>query len=136
MNCKFSHIRHFMDLGLGSWQGKDHLMSGLIDSSFLPVSSCVSSHIPVCPPQIHLCCGNHSLGSTDVSLSALSAVSVDLESKAATVEGAFILQPPKRTKQALPALPVDLQPTVGVAVTLRREEVAPQVHTPRSVDSK
>ncbi|TDH13182.1 hypothetical protein EPR50_G00055510 [Perca flavescens] len=76
--------------------------------------------------QVHLCCGNHSLGSTDVSLSALAAVSVDLENKAATVEGAFILQPPKRTKQALPALPADLQPTVGVAVTLRREEVAPQ----------
>ncbi|XP_051277824.1 centrosomal protein of 120 kDa [Dicentrarchus labrax] len=76
--------------------------------------------------QIHLCCGNHSLGSTDVSLSALSAVSVDLENKAATVEGAFVLQPPKRVKQTLPALPADLQPTVGVAVTLRREEVAPQ----------
>ncbi|GLD61384.1 centrosomal protein of 120 kDa [Lates japonicus] len=76
--------------------------------------------------QIHLCCGNHSLGSTDVSLSALSAVSVDLENKAATVEGAFILQPPKRVKQTLPALPADLQPTVGVAVTLRREEVTPQ----------
>ncbi|XP_029296447.1 centrosomal protein of 120 kDa isoform X2 [Cottoperca gobio] len=76
--------------------------------------------------QIYLCCGNHSLGSTDVSLSALAAVSVDLENKAATVEGAFILQPPKHTKQALPALPADLQPTVGVAVTLRREEVTPQ----------
>ncbi|XP_078107637.1 centrosomal protein of 120 kDa [Sander vitreus] len=76
--------------------------------------------------QVHLCCGNRSLGSTDVSLSALAAVSVDLENKAATVEGAFILQPPKRTKQALPALPADLQPTVGVAVTLRREEVTPQ----------
>ncbi|KAK9522017.1 hypothetical protein VZT92_018513 [Zoarces viviparus] len=76
--------------------------------------------------QIHLCCGNHSLGSTEVSLSALSAVSVDLENKAATVEGAFILKPPKRTRQALPALPADLQPTVGVAVTLRREEVTSQ----------
>ncbi|MEQ2191614.1 hypothetical protein XENOCAPTIV_000060 [Xenoophorus captivus] len=75
--------------------------------------------------QIHLCCGNHSLGSTDVSLSALAAASVDLQDKAATVDGAFILQPPKRIK--LPALPADLQPTVGVAVTLRREELAPQV---------
>ncbi|MEQ2165069.1 hypothetical protein GOODEAATRI_013276 [Goodea atripinnis] len=74
--------------------------------------------------QIHLCCGNHSLGSTDVSLSALAAASVDLQDKAATVDGAFILQPPKRIK--LPALPADLQPTVGVAVTLRREELAPQ----------
>ncbi|XP_069379308.1 centrosomal protein of 120 kDa isoform X2 [Paralichthys olivaceus] len=76
--------------------------------------------------QIHLCCGNHSLGSTDVSLSGLAAVSVDLESKGATMEGAFVLKPPKRIKQTLPALPADLQPTVGVAVTLRREEATPQ----------
>ncbi|XP_026199758.1 centrosomal protein of 120 kDa isoform X2 [Anabas testudineus] len=76
--------------------------------------------------QIHLCCGNHSLGSTDVSLSALASVSVDLESKAETVEGAFVLQPPKRNKQMLPALPADMQPTVGVSVTLRREDVTPQ----------
>ncbi|KAK5870647.1 hypothetical protein PBY51_003576 [Eleginops maclovinus] len=78
------------------------------------------------PLQVYLCCGNHSLGSTDVSLSALAAVSVDLENRAATVEGAFILTPPTRNKQALPALPADLQPTVGVAVTLRREVVTPQ----------
>uniref|UniRef100_A0A8C2X3K0 Centrosomal protein 120 n=1 Tax=Cyclopterus lumpus TaxID=8103 RepID=A0A8C2X3K0_CYCLU len=77
--------------------------------------------------QIHLCRGNRSLGSTDVSLSALSAASVDLENKAATVEGAFVLRPPKRTE--LPALPAELQPTVGVAVTLRREDVTAQVHT-------
>uniref|UniRef100_A0A3Q2Q1Y4 Centrosomal protein 120 n=1 Tax=Fundulus heteroclitus TaxID=8078 RepID=A0A3Q2Q1Y4_FUNHE len=76
--------------------------------------------------QIHLCCGNRSLGSTDVSLAALAAASVDLENTAATVEGAFVLQPPKRTK--LPPLPAELQPTVGVAVTLRREELLPQVH--------
>lgn len=85
-------------------------------------------HVPVCP-QIHLCCGNHSLGSTDVSLSALSAVSVDLENKAATVEGAFVLRPPRRIKQTQPPLPADMRPTVGVAVTLRREEVTPQVDT-------
>ncbi|XP_060927437.1 centrosomal protein of 120 kDa [Limanda limanda] len=76
--------------------------------------------------QIHLCCGNHSLGSTDVSLSALSVVSVDLENKGATMEGAFDLKPPNRTKEKLPSLPADLQPTVGVAVTLRREEATPQ----------
>ncbi|KAF0022582.1 hypothetical protein F2P81_025208 [Scophthalmus maximus] len=76
--------------------------------------------------QIHLCCGNHSLGGTDVSLSALAAVSVDLENRAATVEGAFVLRPPTRVKHTLPALPADLQPTVGVAVTLRREDAAAQ----------
>lgn len=56
---------------------------------------------------------------------------MDLENKAATVEGAFVLQPPKRIKKTLTALPADLHPTVGVAVTLRREEVSPQVQTPR-----
>ncbi|KAF7647080.1 hypothetical protein LDENG_00177730 [Lucifuga dentata] len=80
--------------------------------------------------QIHLCCGNRSLGSTSVSIAALSAASVDLESKAATVEGAFVLQPPKLVKQTLTALPSDLQPTVGVSVTLRREEVTIQVLSP------
>ncbi|KAM4577146.1 centrosomal protein of 120 kDa isoform 1-T1 [Odontesthes bonariensis] len=74
--------------------------------------------------EIHLCCGNHSLGCTNVSLSALAAVPVDLDNKVATVEGAFVLQPPKRVK--LPALPADLQSTLGVAVTLRKEDVAPQ----------
>ncbi|XP_037339530.2 centrosomal protein of 120 kDa isoform X2 [Pungitius pungitius] len=73
--------------------------------------------------QIHLCCGTRSLGGTDVPLAALSAVCEDLENKAATVEGAFVLQPPERSNRAPSALPADLQPTVGVAVTLRREEV-------------
>lgn len=93
------------------------------------ISAHLSLYVPVYRSQIHLCCGNHSLGSTDVSLSALASVSVDLESKAETVEGAFVLQPPKRNKQMLPALPADMQPTVGVSVTLRREDVTPQVDT-------
>uniref|UniRef100_A0A3P8R5Z6 C2 domain-containing protein n=1 Tax=Astatotilapia calliptera TaxID=8154 RepID=A0A3P8R5Z6_ASTCA len=85
--------------------------------------------------QIHLCCGNHSLGSTDISLSALAGISTDLDNKAATLEGAFLLQPPKRVKQTLPALPTDLQPTLGVAVTLRREEVTLQVNENKYSDS-
>uniref|UniRef100_H3CFR0 Centrosomal protein 120 n=1 Tax=Tetraodon nigroviridis TaxID=99883 RepID=H3CFR0_TETNG len=68
--------------------------------------------------EIHLCCGSRSLGSTNVSLSVLALGSVDLESKAAAVEGAFILRPPNGAKHNLPA---DLQPTVGVSVTLRSE---------------
>ncbi|XP_013883016.1 centrosomal protein of 120 kDa [Austrofundulus limnaeus] len=70
--------------------------------------------------QVHLCCGNHSLGSAEVPLSVLAAASVFVDVKPATVEGAFTLQPLRRTK--LPDLPADLQPTVGVAITLRREE--------------
>ncbi|XP_060737257.1 centrosomal protein of 120 kDa isoform X1 [Tachysurus vachellii] len=72
--------------------------------------------------QIHLCCGNHSLGSTDVSLAALMKNSVDLVKQVATIEGAFVLKPPNRIKQNRQPVPVDLQPTVGVAVTLRRED--------------
>lgn len=51
---------------------------------------------------------------------------MDLESKAAAAEGAFVLRPPSRTKQDLSA---DLQPTVGVSVTLRREVGTQEVHT-------
>lgn len=53
--------------------------------------------------------------------------SIDLAKEAATVEGAFVLQPPNRTKQSLQTVPVDLQPTVGVAITLRRENVSAEV---------
>lgn len=89
------------------------------------VSALPNLLVPV-QPQIHLCCGSQSLGSTDVFLSALSSVSVDLENKPAMVEGAFILQPAQRIKKTLPD---DLQPTVGISVSLRREEVTQQVHT-------
>ncbi|KAM4615826.1 centrosomal protein of 120 kDa [Polymixia lowei] len=76
--------------------------------------------------QIHLCCGNRSLGSTEVCLSALCRSSAELGSQPATAEGAFILEPPKRSRQEVPALPAELQPTVGVALTLRREETSTQ----------
>ncbi|KAL0978922.1 hypothetical protein UPYG_G00177850 [Umbra pygmaea] len=76
--------------------------------------------------QIHLCCGNHSLGSTEVSLAGLAKSTVDLDKQVATVEGAFILQPPNRAKKSLPVLP-DLQPNVGVSITLRREALAAEV---------
>ncbi|XP_049342117.1 centrosomal protein of 120 kDa isoform X1 [Astyanax mexicanus] len=73
--------------------------------------------------QIHLCCGDQSLGRTEISIAALSKRSMDLTKEAATIEGAFVLQPPNRTKQSLQSVPLELQPTVGVAVTLRREGV-------------
>lgn len=80
--------------------------------------------------QIHLCCGSRSLGSTSISFSVLAVGSVDLESKVAGVEGAFVLRPPNRTKQDLSA---DLQPTVGVSVTLRREGGMQEVHTGKMI---
>uniref|UniRef100_A0A8C1KTU7 Centrosomal protein of 120 kDa n=1 Tax=Cyprinus carpio TaxID=7962 RepID=A0A8C1KTU7_CYPCA len=76
--------------------------------------------------QIHLCCGNQSLGSTDVSLAGLMKSSADLSKRPATIEGAFILQPPKRVKPGLQCVPPDLQPTVSVSVTLRAEDIRNQ----------
>ncbi|XP_067249531.1 centrosomal protein of 120 kDa isoform X2 [Chanodichthys erythropterus] len=77
--------------------------------------------------QIHLCCGNQSLGSTDVSLAGLIKSSADLTKHSATIEGAFILQPPNRVKPHLQSVPPDLQPTVGVSVTLRAEDISNQL---------
>ncbi|XP_015221272.2 centrosomal protein of 120 kDa [Lepisosteus oculatus] len=72
--------------------------------------------------QIHLCCGDQSLGSTEISLAGiLKKSSVDIEKHPAAVEGAFVLIPPNRAKQKLPSVPLELQPTVGVSVTLRKD---------------
>ncbi|MBN3316948.1 CE120 protein, partial [Atractosteus spatula] len=72
--------------------------------------------------QIHLCCGDQSLGSTEISLAGiLKKSSVDIEKQPAAVEGAFVLIPPNRAKQKLPSVPLELQPTVGVSVTLRKD---------------
>lgn len=54
--------------------------------------------------------------------------SMDLVNQVATVEGAFVLKPPNRFQQDRQSVPVDLQPTVGVAVTLRREEAKTEVY--------
>ncbi|KAM9810498.1 centrosomal protein of 120 kDa [Neosynchiropus ocellatus] len=72
--------------------------------------------------QIHLCCGTHSLGSADVALSALADLPFD--SRAATVSQTFVLRPTDFTEKR--ALPADLQPSVGLELTLRREEVSSQ----------
>uniref|UniRef100_A0A673HLT8 Centrosomal protein 120 n=1 Tax=Sinocyclocheilus rhinocerous TaxID=307959 RepID=A0A673HLT8_9TELE len=80
--------------------------------------------------QIHLCCGNQSLGSTDVSLAGLIKSSADLTKHPATIEGAFILQPPNRVKPSLQSVPPDLQPTVGISVTLRAEDINNQLDIP------
>ncbi|KAK2899236.1 hypothetical protein Q8A67_010654 [Cirrhinus molitorella] len=77
--------------------------------------------------QIHLCCGNQSLSSTDVSLNGLIKSSADLTKHPATIEGAFILLPPNRLKPSLQTVPLDLQPTVGISVTLRAEDANNQL---------
>ncbi|XP_062368842.1 centrosomal protein of 120 kDa isoform X5 [Cinclus cinclus] len=77
--------------------------------------------------QIHLCCGNHSLGSTEVPLSALlKKGSVEIDQHPVAIEGPFVLVPPNRAKQKLSQLLLDLAPTVGVSVILQRENLTTQ----------
>ncbi|XP_053788214.1 centrosomal protein of 120 kDa isoform X2 [Vidua chalybeata] len=77
--------------------------------------------------QIHLCCGDHSLGSTEVPLSGLlKRGNVEIDQHPVAIEGPFVLVPPNRAKQKLPQLPLDLAPTVGVSVILQRESLTTQ----------
>ncbi|KFR09437.1 Centrosomal protein of 120 kDa, partial [Opisthocomus hoazin] len=77
--------------------------------------------------QIHLCCGDQSLGSTEIPLSGLLRKgSVEIDQHPVAIEGAFVLVPPNRAKQKLPQLPLDMAPTVGVSVILQRERVSAQ----------
>lgn len=77
--------------------------------------------------EIHLCCGSHSLGSAEVPLSSLALTSVSLSTQPATVEGAYVLWPPGQARPRQPCVPPDLQPTVGVSVTLRKDAANSQV---------
>ncbi|XP_008836949.1 centrosomal protein of 120 kDa isoform X1 [Nannospalax galili] len=77
--------------------------------------------------QIHLCCGDQSLGSTEVPLNGLlKKGSMEINMHPVTVEGAFTLDPPNRAKQKLAPVPLELAPTVGVSVALQREGIDSQ----------
>ncbi|KAB0392118.1 hypothetical protein E2I00_011330 [Balaenoptera physalus] len=77
--------------------------------------------------QIHLCCGDQSLGSTQIPLTGLlKKGSTEINHRPVTVEGAFTLDPPNRAKQKLAPVPLDLAPTVGVSVALQREGIDAQ----------
>ncbi|XP_069818747.1 centrosomal protein of 120 kDa isoform X2 [Dendropsophus ebraccatus] len=72
--------------------------------------------------QIHLCCGDQSLGSTEIPFAGLlKKASTEIEHHPVVVEGAFILSPPNRAKQTIPSLPQDGSPTIGVSVSLYKE---------------
>lgn len=78
--------------------------------------------------QIHLCCGDQSLGNTEIPLSGLlKKGNAEIDQHPVTIEGAFVLVPPNRAKQKLPQLPLDMAPTVGVSVILQRESLSAQV---------
>ncbi|KFP39483.1 Centrosomal protein of 120 kDa, partial [Chlamydotis macqueenii] len=77
--------------------------------------------------QIHLCCGDQSLGSTEIPLSGLlKKGNVEIGQHPVAMEGVFVLVPPNRAKQKLPQLPLDMAPTVGVSVILQRESLSAQ----------
>ncbi|XP_074851111.1 centrosomal protein of 120 kDa isoform X5 [Carettochelys insculpta] len=77
--------------------------------------------------QIHLCCGDQSLGSTEIPLTGLlKKGNVEIDQHPVAVEGAFNLIPPNRAKQKLPSLAIDMAPTVGVSVTLQKEGINTQ----------
>ncbi|XP_076443605.1 centrosomal protein of 120 kDa-like isoform X2 [Babylonia areolata] len=74
--------------------------------------------------QIHLCCGDQSLGSCEVPLkSLLKKDSTEIYMKPVSVEGDFQLVPPNKVKQQMPALPPSVAPLVGVSVVLRKEDM-------------
>ncbi|XP_062456187.1 centrosomal protein of 120 kDa isoform X3 [Rhea pennata] len=81
--------------------------------------------------QIHLCCGDQSLGSTEIPLSGLlKKGNVEIDQRPVAIEGAFILVPPNRAKQKLPQLPLDMAPTVGVSIVLQKESLCAQPFVP------
>ncbi|TRY64826.1 hypothetical protein DNTS_004421 [Danionella cerebrum] len=80
--------------------------------------------------QIHMCCGNQSLGSTEVSLAGLLKSASDPNTRCYTIEGAFTLRPPNRAGSGMKMQPAELQPTLGVSVSLRAEDVHNQLETP------
>ncbi|XP_062460468.1 centrosomal protein of 120 kDa isoform X5 [Pezoporus occidentalis] len=81
--------------------------------------------------QIHLCCGDQSLGNTEIPLSGLlKKGNAEIDQHPVTIEGAFVLVPPNRAKQKLPQLPLDMAPTVGVSVILQRESLSAQLVIP------
>ncbi|XP_063151353.1 centrosomal protein of 120 kDa [Candoia aspera] len=72
--------------------------------------------------QIHLCCGDQSLGSTEILLtSLLKKGNMEIYQHPVAIEGAFILIPPNRARQKLPPIPMDMAPTVGVSVSLQKD---------------
>ncbi|XP_077989016.1 centrosomal protein of 120 kDa-like [Glandiceps talaboti] len=76
--------------------------------------------------QVHLCCGDQSLGNSDIPLTGvLKQENIHLlATQPVAIEGAFRLIPPLKTQQQLPPVPIDLAPVVGVSVSLRREEIS------------
>ncbi|XP_072272132.1 centrosomal protein of 120 kDa [Pyxicephalus adspersus] len=85
--------------------------------------------------QIHLCCGDQSLGSTEIPLTGLlMKASPEIEHRPVVVEGAFILSPPNRAKQNMVSVAAESSPTIGVSITLHKEGSLQTSHRPREMN--
>lgn len=93
-----------------------------------------------CQPgiQVHLCCGEQSLGSCEIPLKDLLVKnSTEIYMKPVSIEGSFQLVPPNKTKQQITPAPGDLSPMVGVSIVLRKEEtVMPSSATDNAQETK
>ncbi|XP_060558549.1 centrosomal protein of 120 kDa-like, partial [Ruditapes philippinarum] len=75
--------------------------------------------------QVHLCCGEQSLGRAEIPLiNLLKKSSTEIYMKPVSVEGSFELVPPNRTKQQMSTVPSGMSPVVGLSVVLRKEDMA------------
>ncbi|XP_064607964.1 centrosomal protein of 120 kDa-like isoform X3 [Liolophura sinensis] len=92
--------------------------------------------------QFHLCCGDQSLGSCEVSLNPLlKKGSTEIYMKPVSIEGSFQLIPPNRLKQQMAPVASDHAPVLGVAIVLRKEDLtlppgSPVKETPQTQMSK
>ncbi|KAK6179237.1 hypothetical protein SNE40_011643 [Patella caerulea] len=74
--------------------------------------------------QFHLCCGDQSLGSCEVSLKTLlKKGSSEIYMRPISLEGVYQLVPPNKTKQQIGTVPDNMKPSVGISVVIKREDM-------------
>ncbi|XP_030832368.1 centrosomal protein of 120 kDa isoform X3 [Strongylocentrotus purpuratus] len=87
--------------------------------------------------QIHLCCGETTIGTADVRLSTLLQPGSDaINRQPLIIEGAFQILSTAQKHQKDPPVASSSSPCVGASVALRREEIPlqPQVETTEKAD--
>ncbi|XP_074650244.1 centrosomal protein of 120 kDa-like [Tubulanus polymorphus] len=73
--------------------------------------------------QVHLCCGDQSLGSTNISLNQLlKKDSTEIYMRPVLIESIFELLAPARVRSQMAPIAPDTAPSVGISIMLRKEE--------------
>ncbi|XP_072167359.1 centrosomal protein of 120 kDa-like [Diadema setosum] len=86
--------------------------------------------------QIHLCCGEKTLGTADVRLSTLLHPGDDaIDRQALVTEGAFQILSTAQRQQQEPPVASSSSPCVGASVALRREEIPLQPQPSQAADT-